>query len=368
MKSTPPYLIDSGSEVPRILESEEIDLSGFRMPAEWEPHEATWLAWPCNVETWPDGLEPVRDAWIAMTAALCEGEKVRILVNDETTQAIVQSRVEADCRNPANVRVHIIPNDDAWMRDAGPIFVTGKRMRGVQMIAHDFIFNTWGRKYGPWDLDDAIPRRVAPLACCPVMVHNMVLEGGSIEVNGRGTLLTTKQCLLNPNRNPGLVQRDIEANLRRFFGVTNILWLEEGIDGDDTDGHIDDIARFVNPTTIVAVTEKNENDPNHTILARNVEALRAMRDQDGNPFRIVELPMPDRLEGPFGRSPASYGNFYIANGVVLVPVFSCPNDETALGILRKEFPDRKVIGIECSKVVAGLGAIHCVTQQEPMIP
>lgn len=319
----------------------------LRMPAEWEPHEATWLAWPCNEETWPRGLEPVRRAWVEMARALAPHEKVHLLVNDSS---VAVPKI-------ANVEVHVVPNNDAWMRDAGPIFVE----RDGALLAHDFIFNTWGGKYGPWDLDDVIPQRAAEIVGCPVEIHDFVLEGGSIDVNGRGTLLTTRQCLLNKNRNPELSQAEIEERLRADLGATEIVWLDEGIAGDDTDGHIDDIARFVNETTIVAVVEKNEADENFPILQKNLSDLRATR------FDIVELPMPSRVEGPFGRSPASYANFYIANGVVLVPVFNDPRDEEALEILRPLFPGRNVIGIDCRAVVAGLGAIHCVTQQQPKI-
>lgn len=321
------------------------------MPAEWEPHEATWLAWPCNNETWPRGLGPVQEAWRAMARHLSPHEKVYMLVNDAS-----------DFKAEPNIFPVVVPNNDAWMRDAGPIFVLDEN---TTLHAHDFIFNTWGKKYGPWDLDDVIPQHIGKLISCPVITHDVVLEGGSIEVNGKGTLLTTKQCLLNPNRNPNLTQPEIESVLKTSFGVRNILWLEEGIAGDDTDGHIDDIARFVDAQTIVAVVENDPLDENYPILQRNLADLRRIVDQDGNPFRVVELPMPGPVEGPFGRSPASYANFYIANGVVLVPVFSDPRDEEALAILKDLFPDRNVIGIECTKVVAGLGAIHCVTQQQP---
>jgi agmatine deiminase len=323
--------------------------------------------WPVNAETWPEDLERVRDVYVQMIAALTAGEQVILLAADCETASQIHRRLANRGVNFANLRIVNIPVNDSWVRDAGPIFVKA-RAAGHEppLVAHDFVFNTWGKKYGPWNDDDQIPTRGGQMFDFPVARHDFVLEGGSIDVNGTGSVLTTKQCLLNPNRNPSLTAAQIEANLKKFLGVRQVLWLDEGIEGDDTDGHIDDITRFVGERRIVTVVEPNRADANHEPLRRNLAKLKTFRDAGGEPFEIIELPMPDRaVSGPFGRSPASYGNFYIANGVVLVPVYSAPNDRIALDLLQACFPERKVIGIECSPLVNGLGSIHCVTQQQP---
>jgi agmatine deiminase len=230
----------------------------------------------------------------------------------------------------------------------------------------DWDYNAWGGKYPPFDLDDAIPRHVAALRDLPLFSPRMILEGGSIEVNGRGTLLTTTACLLNPNRNPHLNQAQIEKHLCDYLGVRQVIWLGEGIEGDDTDGHIDDLSRFLNPSTIATVVEEDPSDPNYPILRENLERLHQCRDPQGKSFRVVELPMPGRLEHEGQRLPASYANFYIANGLVLVPTFRQKNDRRALEILQREFPDRRVIGIDSTELIWGLGSFHCITQQEPV--
>jgi agmatine deiminase len=350
------------------LKPEDFDFSGYRMPAEWEPHDATWLAWPTNAETWPETLPAVQSVWIQMAEHLSAGEKVRFLANSPRDVDEINQRLRASKANRDNVTVEIVPNNDAWMRDAGPIFLVSKDGRTPGLVANDFIFNSWGKKYGPWDDDDIIPRRIAHALGCPVITHDLVLEGGSIEVNGQGVVLTTRQCLLNPNRNPDLSQAEIEKRLKRYLGVSHVIWLGDGIEGDDTDGHIDDLSRFVSPTQIVTMVESNSDDPNFEPLELNLQILKKATDASGKPFEVIELPMPDRREGPFGRSPASYANFYIGNAAVLVPIYSCPNDAVALEILQKCFPDRPVIGLECSPVAAGLGALHCVTQQQPKVP
>lgn len=230
----------------------------------------------------------------------------------------------------------------------------------------DWIFNSWGGKYPPWDLDDAVPQHVARIFEMPLMQPEIVLEDGSIDVNGRGTLLTTEQCLLNQNRNPYLNRQQIEGYLNKFLGITNVLWLKEGIIGDDTDGHIDDIARFVDPTTVVCVVEENESDENYEILKRNFDDLKNMRDQDGQPLNVVSLPMPDPVMYEGNRLPASYADFYITNQAVMVPFFRCQKDESALKILGELFPTREVIGIDCVDLVWGLSTLHCSTQQHPV--
>jgi agmatine deiminase len=348
-----------------IYDAEHFDFTGYRMPAEWEPQDAVWLAWPDNSETWPVHLEATRGVYAEMIAALARFQKVYLLVKSCTADDGAEAHLARKVFPRENLRICHIPYNDSWMRDAGPIFITNPDA-DVPLVANDFVFNAWGAKYEPYHDDDQIPRHATQLLQIPCISHDFVLEGGSIDVNGRGSVLTTKQCLLNPNRNPHLSQAQIEANLKRFLGVTNILWLDEGIEGDDTDGHIDDITRFVSPTRVVTVVENNRSDANHAPLSGNLKKLRALLDQDGNPLEVIELPMPDRhVEGPFGRSPASYANFLIANGCVLVPVYSAPNEEAVLSIFRDVFPNREIIPIECSPLVAGLGSIHCVTQQQP---
>jgi len=338
------------------------------MPAEWEPHEATWLVWPSNLETWPEHLPQVEEIWLQMIEVLSHGEKVFLLVNNEDTRISVLERIAKTSANSGNVQVEIIANNDSWVRDSGPIFTLCEKGPGPKRVANDFIFNTWGKKYGPWDHDDLIPRQAQRLAGSPVVHHDLVLEGGSIDVDGLGTLLTTRQCLLNKNRNPNLSEAEIEAYLKKVLGLQRIVWLGDGIEGDDTDGHVDDITRFVTANTIVTVTEPDTSDANHAPLDENLKHLKSLKDLYGNPYNIVELPMPDRVEGPFGRSPASYANFYIANQTVLVPIYSSKSDAKALEIIQGLFPTRKVVGIECTPLVAGLGSIHCVTQQQPQAP
>lgn len=334
------------------------------MPAEWAPHRATWLAWPKNTETWPEHLQEAQSTFLKMIHHLTRDELVRLLVpsSDEALLPKIPS--------PSRERVEFlkIPYNDSWIRDSGPIFVQEKTT-GENLLAHDFIFNAWGDKYRPWEDDDAIPRRgmaASALQDIPVLQHDLVLEGGSIDVNGRGTLITTEQCLLNPNRNPSLDREAIEERLKASLGIQRILWLGGGIEGDDTDGHVDDITRFVNETTVITMRACSRSDVNYQPLEDNFQRLKSAGDQDGNKLTVVDLPLPDRdLTGPFGRSPASYANFYIANGKVLIPVYGAPNESSVLSVFCDLFPDREVIPIDCVGLVCGLGAIHCVTQQEP---
>lgn len=338
---------------------------GFRMPAEWEPHTATWLTWPHNLASWPDKFAPVPEYWTRMVAALAPGERVEVLVRDEAMRAEVDSRLNAAGVSRSRVRLHVIPSNDAWMRDHGPTFVVRETPAGRELGGIDWIYNAWGGKYPPYDLDGKIATRVIELAGARRFAPGIVLEGGSIEVNGRGTLLTTESCLLNPNRNPEMSRAAIEAALRDFLGVRHILWLGDGIVGDDTDGHIDDITRFVDERTVVTVVEDDPADANHEPLQANLELLRGMTDQDGRPLTVIELPMPGPVEFEGQRLPASYANFYIGNRVVLVPVFSHPNDARALETLARCFPDREIVAVDAVDLVLGLGAFHCVTQQQP---
>jgi agmatine deiminase len=337
---------------------------GYSMPAEWARHGATWLSWPHNQETWPTSLEKVRDIWIQMVCALAPHEQVYLLVNDEAAEQDVTGRLKKAGAAMGNVTLLKIPTIDVWMRDYGPTFIT-RDSSDQPLACNDWIFNGWGGKYKAYEDDDRVAREIAPLLKIPVFEHDIVLEGGSIEVNGAGTCLTTEQCLLNTNRNPHLSRDEIEERLKESLGVTHLVWLGEGIAGDDTDGHIDDIARFVDPTTIVCVLEPHSKDDNYVVLQQNYERLQTAADQNGRRFSIVTLPCPGPVYYDGARLPASYANFYIANDVVLVPVFGDPNDAKALGILQELFPRRRVVGLRCNEVVAGLGAIHCVTQQQP---
>jgi agmatine deiminase len=339
---------------------------GFRMPAEWEPHAATWLAWPHKEESWPGNFAPIPGVWVEMVRALAPHEHVNILVNDAAAAAAVRDLLHA-ARVPGDaVSLHLIPTNDAWARDHGPTFVTRRVDGRSELAAIDWVYNAWGGKYPPWDLDDIVPQGIAPLLGVRLFEPGIVLEGGSIDVNGRGTLLTTEACLLNPNRNPHLSRAQIEQYLRDYLGVRHILWLSDGIVGDDTDGHIDDLTRFVDPTTVLTVLESNPRDQNHERLQVNYERLRHMTDQDGRALRVLTLPMPEPVYYDEQRLPASYANFYIANDVVLAPVFGDPHDGAALRTLQEVFPRRRIVGIPARELVWGLGAFHCVTQQQPV--
>ncbi|HVR36125.1 MAG TPA: agmatine deiminase family protein [Methylomirabilota bacterium] len=339
---------------------------GFRMPAEWEPHAATWFTWPRpDGISFPDKYDSVPPVYAGLIRHLAAVEDVHINVWDDTMEARVRDRLTQENTPLGRVHFHHFPAYEPWCRDHGPIFlvrdIDGRRERAIV----DWGYNAWGNKYPPCDLDDAIPQHIARLRNLPLFSPGIVMEGGSIEVNGRGTLLTTESCLLNPNRNPHLSKSDIEQHLRDYLGVRNILWLGDGIVGDDTDGHIDDLTRFINPTTLVTVVEDDPADANHEPLKENLERLQSMRDQDDQPFRILPLPMPGRVEHEGQRLPASYANFYIANGIVLVPTYRHPNDRVALETLQAGIPDRRVIGIDSTDLIWGLGSFHCITQQEP---
>jgi agmatine deiminase len=338
---------------------------GFRMPAEWEPHAATWLAWPHKEDSWPGNFGPIPAVWVEMVRALEPHERVKILVNDAAAAATVRQLLAAAAVSDRNVSLHVIATNDAWVRDHGPTFITRRVDSRTELAAVKWRYNAWGGKYPPWDLDDAVAEKVGAQLGVPVFRPGIILEGGSIDVNGKGTLLTTEACLLNPNRNPHLSRSRIEQYLQDHLSVRHILWLGEGIVGDDTDGHIDDLARFVDPCTVVTVLETNPQDENFEPLRANYERLLDMTDQDGSRLRVVTLPMPRPVLYDGHRLPASYANFYIANGAVLVPTFNDPHDATALRTLTELFPQRRVVGIHATEMVWGLGAMHCVTQQQP---
>ncbi|MGH0032721.1 MAG: agmatine deiminase family protein [Myxococcota bacterium] len=333
---------------------------GVRWPAEWEPHAATWLAWPHNAETWPGHLAQAHREYVEIVRALQGRELVRLLVRDDAMEGSARRTLRERGVDPdAGLQFLHVPTNDAWVRDWGPIFV-----------AHDaprlFDFDAWGGKYPPWDLDAAAGARALGALGRPSVSPGFVLEGGSVDGNGAGCLLTTESCLLNPNREPGRTREGMEERLARWLGAERVVWLEAGISGDDTDGHVDDVARFATRTTVVAVRAEPDH-ADHAVLAANLARLRAARSADGRPLDVVELPVPPQHRRAGLCCPASYANFYLANGVALVPTFDAPSDARALAALREIWPDREVTGIPCQTLVLGLGAVHCLSQQEPLL-
>ncbi len=339
---------------------------GYRVPAEWEPHAATWLSWPHKKDSWPGKFEAIPGVFAEIACLLSAGEIVRINVTDEAMEREVRDLLHGRGAHLGRIRLHRIPTNDAWCRDYGPTFVVRERGGRRELAAVDWRFNSWGNKYPPYDLDDRVPSLIAEILGIPCFHPPVVMEGGSLDFSGDGSVLTTESCLLNPNRNPHLSKEEIEEYLRSYLGVESILWLGAGIAGDDTDGHVDDLARFVSPDTIVTVHEPDPADENHRALADNLRRLETMRDRGGRPFRIVQLPMPPPMYEQGQRLPCSYANFYIANSVVLVPAFHCDADAVALEALARLFPGRKVLGVDCRDLVWGLGALHCVTLQQPI--
>jgi agmatine deiminase len=331
---------------------------GYRMPAEWERHEATWLSWPKDPTTFPTHIiDKVESIYVEMVEALASGERVNILVDNEDSEKKVSSIINST----KNVVFQKINSVDVWVRDYGPIFVKNSRVAATK-----WIFNAWGNKYDDLKSDNQTGLEIAASTRLPIFKPGIVLEGGSIDANGVGTILTTRQCLLNRNRNPRLSQNEISSYLMEYLGATNIIWLQSGIAGDDTDGHVDDIARFVNVNTIAYMLEDDASDEDYTPLKKNYEILKLAKDQDGRKLDLVPIPMPKKkVRSKEGRLPASYANFYIGNSVVLVPTYSDKNDDRALEIIKSLFPGRKVVSIECSPLVFGFGSIHCVTQQQP---
>ena len=339
---------------------------GYRMPAEWEPHAATWLAWPHNEDTWPGRLPQVRDIFLDMIEALHQDETVYLLVNDAATADQVGQRIHDRGLDARAIKLHEIPTADAWLRDSGPIFLTSVDPQ-PPLAASAWRFNAWGGKYDDLQADAGLSQRIASRLGVPCFEPGMVLEGGAIDVNGSGACLTTEQCLLHPNRNPELQRADIERHLGATLGVCHVIWLGHGIVGDDTDGHVDDVARFVGPDTVVCALETDPQDANFVPLQDNFRRLQAATDGRGRLLDVVPLPMPGRVGPPPERLPASYANFYVGNGAVLVPTYDHPNDDRALRTLQDLFPGRRVVGIACEPLVWGLGAIHCVTQQQPAV-
>ena len=346
-----------------LMSSQTPTALGYRMPAEWEPHTATWLSWPRREGiSFPESFDRVLPALRAMVEALIESEQVCINVCNGAHEAEARSVLSG--LPMERITFYHVPTNEPWCRDHGPIFLT--RDRDPKLAVVDWDYNAWGNKYPPFDLDEVVPTRVAEILKLPVFYPHMILEGGSIDVNGSGALLTSESCLLNKNRNPNLSRDEIERRLRDYLGVREILWLSDGIAGDDTDGHIDDLTRFVSERTVVTVVEENRADENYEPLQENLKRLREMKI-GGRKLDILTLPMPKKIVREGLRLPASYANFYIANTCVLVPTFADPNDEAALSILRQCFPDRRVIGIDCHELIWGLGTFHCLTQQQPAV-
>lgn len=336
---------------------------GFRMPAEWEPQTAIWLSWPHKRASWPGQFRPIPYVFAGIVTQISRFEEVRI-----NCAAALQPRAKRLCAKAGadmtKVTFYDHPTNDAWCRDHGPIFVRNDQAREIAVT--DWVHTAWGGKYPPYDLDNTIPPLVAKKLKLRRFENDMVLEGGSIEVNGGGLLLTSEQCLLNKNRNPHLTREQIEQNLRDYLGVKTVLWVGEGIVGDDTDGHIDDITRFYRADGFITCVESNRRDPNHKLLAENLERLQGFRTPQGRKFSVVELPMPKPFAFQGQQVPASYANFLIINGAVLVPTFrQKKRDAEACAIIGGCFPGREIIPIDCYELIWGLGTLHCISQQQP---
>lgn len=340
--------------------------AGYFFPAEFAPHSATWLSWPHKEASWPGKIDRIFPVYAQFVKLVAEGEKVCINVSDAAMKAAAARILEEAGADMNNVMFYFNPTDDAWCRDHGPAFLINPDADPRKIIV-DWGYNAWGNKYPPYDQDDVVPTRIGEQLNIPVVVPGIVMEGGSVDFNGKGTVLTTTSCLLNPNRNPHLGQREIEGYLQRFYGVEHVLWLGDGIVGDDTDGHIDDITRFVNDDTVVTVVEHDARDDNYRPLQENLKNLNAFRLENGRNLNVVELPMPGPVYYDGVRLPASYANFYISNKYVVVPTFRHNNDAVALDILQKCFPGRVVRGLDSTDIIWGLGSFHCLSQQEPAV-
>lgn len=338
---------------------------GFTFPAEFEKQRAMWLSWPHKEESWPGKIATIYPVYSQFVKLVAESQKVCINVNnDEMKQFALKHLQTANCKL-TNVEFYMHPTNDAWCRDHGPAFIVNRKTKEKAIV--DWNYNAWGNKYPPYDLDDVIPTLIGEKLGLPVFHPNIIMEGGSVDFNGQGTVITTTSCLLNKNRNPQLSQQQIEQHLKDYYGVTNILWLGDGIAGDDTDGHIDDITRFVNKDTVITAIEEDKADENYEPLQENLKLLREMRLENGRPINIVELPMPQPVFYEGQRLPASYANFYIANEYVVTPIFrNDKNNQRALNILQGCFKDRKVIGLDSTDLIWGLGSFHCLSQQEPV--
>jgi len=339
---------------------------GYYFPAEFDPQESMWLSWPHKEESWPGKIDTIYGPYSLFIKEVSKGQKVNINVTNEAMKNFALAHLEKAGVNLSQIRFHFFPTNDAWCRDHGPAFLINPKADQKKVLVK-WEYNAWGEKYPPHDLDNQIPIKIAAELGIPCFRPGIVMEGGSVEFNGKGTLLTSEACLLNENRNPHLNQEQIEKHLCDYYGVNHILWVGDGIVGDDTDGHIDDITRFVNADTVVTVVEENKSDENYHLLQENLDRLKKMRLEDGKQLNIVELPMPSPLIYEDQRLPASYANFYIANESVIVPTFRDKNDQKALDIITNCFPNRSVVGIDSTDIIWGLGSFHCLSQQEPAV-
>ncbi len=342
-----------------------VDL-GYTFPAEFSPHQATWLSWPHKEASWPGKINTIYPAYAEFIKYIALGEEVHINVADRVMQEFATSFLQAAQVNFQNIYFHFFPTNDAWCRDHGPAFLVNPTAEHKKAIVK-WKYNAWGDKYPPYDLDNEIPLKIAEYRQIPCFQPGIIMEGGAVEFNGKGTMLTTEACLLNPNRNPNLSKKEIEKYLHEFYGVSNVLWLKDGIEGDDTDGHVDDLTRFVNEDTVVTVVSENKSDENYKPLQENLKLLKSMRLENQKHLNIIELPMPGEIIFEDMRLPASYANFYISNHAVIVPTFNDPQDAKALEILTECFKDRKVVGVDSLDLIWGLGSFHCLSQQEPRV-
>lgn len=339
---------------------------GYFFPAEWHPHAATWLTWPHTEASWTHERQKLMlPAYIDFIKTIAQGEQVCINAHSELVMQTIQMHLLLAGVDMSQITLLPFPTNDSWCRDHGPAFLINPAAQARMIV--NWGYNAWGEKYPPYDRDNLLPVEIAHYRHLPYVNPGIIMEGGSVEFNGAGTLLTSRSCLLNPNRNPTLSQAQIEHYLRHFYGVEQILWVEDGIMGDDTDGHIDDTVRFVNQDTVVAAIETDPNDANYPILRAIHHDLRQMRLLNDKPLNVIELPMPKPVVSDGLRLPASYANFYIANAAVIVPTFRCENDRLALDIIGSCFPDRPVVGIDSTDIVWGLGSFHCLSQQEPAL-
>lgn len=338
---------------------------GFHFPAEFEKHTATWLSWPHKEASWPGKIESIYPAYSFFVKVLAQSEHVHINVADMVMKTKALEHLSRASVNLSAIQFHFNPTNDAWCRDHGPAFLINKKEKKKAIV--DWGYNAWGEKYPPYDLDDVIPTRIGTDLKLQVFNPDLIMEGGSVDFNGAGTVLTTTACLLNKNRNPGLTKEQIEEYLINYYGVEQVLWLGDGIIGDDTDGHIDDITRFVNTDTVVTVVEEDKSDGNYEVLQENLKMLKVARLLNGKPLNIIELPIPTPVLNEGQRLPASYANFYICNRHVIVPTYRCKNDHKALQILGQAFPQHEVIGIDSVDIIWGLGSFHCLSQQEPAL-
>jgi agmatine deiminase len=337
---------------------------GYYFPAEFAPHVSTWLSWPHKEASWPGKIESIFPSYVAFIKSLVRFEKVNINVADAAMQQKATQLLMAADVDLSMVAFHLHPTNDAWCRDHGPAFLLNKQDPSKRAIV-DWDYNAWGNKYPPFDLDDVIPTKIGEKLGLPVFNPKIIMEGGSVDFNGAGTVITSTACLLNENRNPHLNQAQIEQYLMDYYGQDQVLWVDEGIVGDDTDGHIDDTVRFVNDDTVITVIEENKDDENYDLLQQNLKQLQAMRLLNGKQLNIVEIPMPDPVIWEEQMLPASYANFYIANKQVIVPTYRSDKDDKVIDVIGQCFPDREIVGIDSTDIIWGLGSFHCLSQQEP---